>query len=155
MSLETQYNAPAPAPATPDVGGVLAGRSIAFFVDLILIGLICALIFFFLVIPLGLITGGLLWFILPPCFPIVALLYNGFTIGGRKQATPGMRLFGVKMRMAETGGEVTFLIAAVHAIFYYVSVSVLTPFILLVGVFRSDSRMLHDLLAGVIAVRRS
>jgi uncharacterized RDD family membrane protein YckC len=46
------------------------------------------------------------------------------------------------------------LIAAVHAIFYYVSVSFLTPLILLVGLFRSDSRMLHDLLAGVIAVRR-
>jgi uncharacterized RDD family membrane protein YckC len=65
-----------------------------------------------------------------------------------------MRLFGVRLQMAESGGEVSFLIAAVHAIFYYVSVSFLTPLILLVGLFRSDSRMLHDLLAGVIAVRR-
>lgn len=155
MSLETpNYQTPAPAPAAPDVGGVLAGRSIGFFVDFLLIGLIWAMITTGLVV-LGFATFGLTWLLLPSLFPIVALLYNGFTIGGRKQATPGMRLFGVKMRMAETGGEVTFLIAAVHAIFYYVSVSVLTPFILLVGIVRSDSRMLHDLLAGVIAVRRS
>lgn len=153
MSLETS-SYPTPAPIAPNVAGVLAGRTIGFFVDLILIGILCCLIFFLLVIPLGLVTGGLLWFLLPPLFPIVAFLYNGFTIGGRKQATPGMRLFGVRLQMAESGGEVSFLIAAVHAIFYYVSVSFLTPFILLVGVFRSDSRMLHDLLAGVIAVRR-
>ncbi|MBS7804318.1 RDD family protein [Rhizobiales bacterium TNE-4] len=153
MSLETS-SYPTPAPIAPNVAGVLAGRTIGFFVDLILIGILCCLIFFLLVIPLGLVTGGLLWFLLPPLFPIVAFLYNGFTISGRKQATPGMRLFGVRLQMAESGGEVSFLIAAVHAIFYYVSVSFLTPFILLVGVFRSDSRMLHDLLAGVIAVRR-
>ena len=66
-----------------------------------------------------------------------------------------MRLFGIKMQMAESGGSVSFLIAAVHAIFYYVSVTILTPLILLVGILRSDGRMLHDLLAGVIAVRRS
>jgi uncharacterized RDD family membrane protein YckC len=153
MSLETS-SYPPPVPAAPDVAGVLAGRVIGFFVDLFLIGLLCGLIFFFLVIPLGLITGGLVWFLLPPMFPIVAFLYNGFTISGRKQATPGMRMFGVRLQMAETGGEVSFLIAAVHAIFYYVSVSFLTPLILLSGLFRSDSRMLHDLLAGVIAVRR-
>lgn len=153
MSLETS-SYPAPSPTTPNVSGVLAGRTIGFFVDLILIGLICTAIFFFLVIPLGLITGGLLWLVMPPFLPIVALLYNGFTISGRNQATPGMRLFGIRLRMAESGGDVSFLIAAVHAIFYYVSVSFLTPFILLVGFFRSDSRMLHDLLAGVIAVRR-
>ena len=153
MSLETTN--PAPRPATPNVNGVIAGRTVAFFVDLIFISLIWGLLFFVLVIPLGLLTAGLIWFLVPPLFPIVALLYNGFTIGGGKQATPGMRLFGVKMQMAELGGEVSFLIAAVHAIFYYVSVTILTPLVLIVGVLRSDGRMLHDLLAGVIAVRRT
>ncbi len=153
MSLET--TTPQPMPTAPNVSGVLAGRTVAFFVDLIFISLIWGALFFVLMIPLGIITAGLIWFLVPPLFPIIALLYNGFTISGRKQATPGMRLFGVKMQMAESGGEVSFLIAAVHAIFYYVSVTILTPLILLVGVLRSDGRMLHDLLAGVIAVRRS
>lgn len=153
MSLET--TTPSPRPINPNVNGVIAGRTVAFFVDLIFISLICGLLFVLLVIPLGILTGGLIWFLAPPLFPIIALLYNGFTIGGSKQATPGMRLFGVKMQMAESGGEVSFLIAAVHAIFYYVSVTILTPFVLIVGVLRSDSRMLHDLLAGVIAVRRT
>lgn len=153
MSLETTNSAP--RPATPNVSGVLAGRTVAFFVDLIFISLIWGSLFFVLMIPLGILTAGLIWFLVPPLFPIVALLYNGFTIGGRKQATIGMRLFGVKMQMAESGGEVSFLIAAVHAIFYYVSVTILTPLVLIVGLLRSDGRMLHDLLAGVIAVRRS
>ena len=153
MSLETTNSAP--RPAMPNVSGVLAGRTVAFFVDLIFISLIWGSLFFVLMIPLGILTAGLIWFLVPPLFPIVALLYNGFTIGGRKQATIGMRLFGVKMQMAESGGEVSFLIAAVHAIFYYVSVTILTPLVLIVGLLRSDGRMLHDLLAGVIAVRRS
>ncbi|MBU3732026.1 MAG: RDD family protein [Beijerinckiaceae bacterium] len=153
MSLETIT--PGQMPTAPNVSGVLAGRTIAFFVDLLFIGLIWAALFFVLMIPLGIITAGLIWFLVPPLFPVIALLYNGFTISGRKQATPGMRLFGIKMQMAESGGSVSFLIAAVHAIFYYVSVTILTPLILLVGILRSDGRMLHDLLAGVIAVRRS
>lgn len=153
MSLETIT--PGQMPTAPNVSGVLAGRTIAFFVDLLFISLIWAALFFVLMIPLGIITAGLIWFLVPPLFPVIALLYNGFTISGRKQATPGMRLFGIKMQMAESGGSVSFLIAAVHAIFYYVSVTILTPLILLVGILRSDGRMLHDLLAGVIAVRRS
>ena len=153
MSLETIT--PGQMPTAPNVSGVLAGRTIAFFVDLLFIGLIWAALFFVLMIPLGIITAGLIWFLVPPLFPVIARLYNGFTISGRKQATPGMRLFGIKMQMAESGGSVSFLIAAVHAIFYYVSVTILTPLILLVGILRSDGRMLHDLLAGVIAVRRS
>jgi uncharacterized RDD family membrane protein YckC len=33
-------------------------------------------------------------------------------------------------------------------------VSMLTPLVLLFGLFRGDRRLLHDLLAGLIAVRR-
>ena len=151
---QTPVPLPVEAPSQPNVNGVLASRMIGFCVDFVLISILWAF-FMTALFMLGFATLGLTWLLLPTLFPLVALLYNGFTIGGRNQATPGMRLFGVRMQMAESGGEVSFLIAAVHAIFYYVSVTVLTPLILLVGLVRSDSRMLHDLLAGVIAVRRT
>ena len=151
---QTPVPLPVEAPSQPNVNGVLASRMIGFCVDFVLISILWA-IFMTALFMLGFATLGLTWLLLPTLFPLVALLYNGFTIGGRNQATPGMRLFGVRMQMAESGGEVSFLIAAVHAIFYYVSVTVLTPLILIVGLVRSDSRMLHDLLAGVIAVRRT
>lgn len=151
MNRETQV--PAPLQAAPNVDGVLAGRFFGFLIDLILISILWTLavtaIFF-----LGFATMGTVWVLLfAPLFPVIALLYNGFTVGGRKQSTPGMRLFGVKIQMAESGGEVGFLIAAVHAIFCYLSFSV--PFVFIIGLIRSDSRLLHDLLTGVIAVRRS
>ena len=151
---QTPVPLPVEAPSQPNVNGVLASRMIGFCVDFVLISILWAF-FMTALFMLGFATLGLTWLLLPTLFPLVALLYNGFTVSGRKQATPGMRLFGVRMQMAESGGEVSFLIAAIHAIFYYVSVTVLTPLILLVGLVRSDSRMLHDLLAGVIVVRKN
>ena len=84
----------------------------------------------------------------------VALVYNGITVSGPRHGTWGMRTFGIEMRMAESGGPVPFVVAAVHAIFFYVSVTFLTPVVLLFGLFRSDRRLLHDLFAGTITVRR-
>jgi uncharacterized RDD family membrane protein YckC len=102
---------------------------------------------------LGFVTFGLSWFLIAPLFPIVAVLYNALTISGRRRGTWGMRMFGVEIRTM-SGQTPPFVVAAVHALFFYVSVSALTPFVLLVGLLRDDRRLLHDLLAGLIAVRR-
>ena len=45
-----------------------------------------------------------------------------------------------------------FLLGAVHAIVYWVSVSVLTPFILLLGLFNARRRLLHDILVGTVLI---
>jgi uncharacterized RDD family membrane protein YckC len=37
---------------------------------------------------------------------------------------------------------------------FYFSCTFLTPMILLIGLFRADRRMAHDLLTGVILIRR-
>ncbi len=138
--------------AAPDVSGVLAGRVGAFLVDVVIVGLLWGL-FLVVVFVLGFLTFGLAWFLIGPLFPIVAVIYNGLTISGPQRGTIGMRVAGIEMRMAD-GREVPFVVAAVHAIFYYVSVVILTPLVLLFGLFRADRRLLHDLLAGVIAIRR-
>jgi uncharacterized RDD family membrane protein YckC len=40
----------------------------------------------------------------------------------------------------------------VHAVVFWVSVSVLTPFVLLVGLFNDRRRLLHDMLIGTVVI---
>ena len=132
--------------------GVLGGRVLAYLVDLVVVFFLWA-IFVTVLTVLGFVTFGLAWLLIAPLFPIVAVLYSGLTISGPRRGTIGMRMAGVQVQNTD-GQPVPFVVAAVHAIFFYVSVSMLTPLVLLFGLFRSDRRLLHDLLAGLIAVRR-
>jgi uncharacterized RDD family membrane protein YckC len=50
------------------------------------------------------------------------------------------------------GAPAYFLLGAVHAVVYWVSVSVLTPLVLLVGLFNGRRRLLHDMLVGTVVV---
>ena len=84
--------------------------------------------------------------------PLVALFYNGLTLSGPHRATWGMRLVGIEMRMRD-GTHVGFLVAAVHAVLFYVLNYCFTPIILLFGLFRADRRLAHDVLTGTILVR--
>ena len=98
------------------------------------------------------LTFGLSLVILPPLFPAVALFYNGLTVSGSNMATPGMRFCGLELRTDATGARVSFVAAAVHAVLFYVSWTA-AP-VLLVSLITRDKRCLHDMLSGVIAVRR-
>jgi uncharacterized RDD family membrane protein YckC len=40
----------------------------------------------------------------------------------------------------------------VHAVIYWISVSVLTPLILLIGLFNDRRRLLHDILLGTVII---
>ncbi|MBK1711063.1 hypothetical protein CKO17_18855 [Marichromatium gracile] len=75
-----------------------------------------------------------------------------FTLGGPSSATVGMRMAGVEMRTWD-GGRMYSLLAAVHAALYWFSVTILTPFILLVSLFSAKKRMLHDMAIGTVVVR--
>lgn len=140
------------------LSGVLIARMLAYGIDLLVMGLLvsfyAALAFFF-----GFLTLGLTWLVYPILIPLVALLYNGLTLSGERSATWGMRLMGVEVRNLD-GSRVSFLTAAGHALLFYLTWSLsvvvpwLTPIVLLIGLFRADRRMLHDMLTGVILVRR-
>jgi uncharacterized RDD family membrane protein YckC len=106
----------------------------------------------FLASLLGFFTFGLTWFFVPIMLPLVALFYNGFSLSGPYRATWGMRLVGVEMRM-RNGGRVNFLVAAVHAVMFYMLNYCFTPMILLFGLLRSDRRLAHDLLTDTIIIR--
>jgi uncharacterized RDD family membrane protein YckC len=131
--------------------GVLRSRVFAFLIDAVAIGTL-SLIAFFVTMMAGVFTFGLAWVLLPAIWPLVALLYNGFTIAGPRAGTWGMRAAGIRLVHVD-GAPLTFIAAAAHAVIFYVSVSVLTPFVLLLGLVRNDRRMLHDLLVGSVALR--
>ena len=100
---------------------------------------------------LGLASLGFAWLILPPLFPIIAFFYNGLTIAGWRMATPGMKAMDLEMRLVN-GAPTPFLNAAVHAVLFYLSWTF--PPIFLVSLLSADKRCLHDILAGVIVLRR-
>ena len=132
---------------------VLARRVIAFFIDVLVIAVPLALLAIFILM-FGLVTLGLGWFLFllfTPISVIWALVYYGLTLGSPACATIGMRMVGIEMR-TWYGGEMYFLLGAVHAVGFWLTVSLLTPFVLLVGLFNDRRRLLHDMLLGTIVI---
>lgn len=131
---------------------VPARRGVAFFVDAILIGLLmipaAALLSVVAVATLGL---GILLF--PALFTIVALAYVALTLGGPQSATPGMRLVGIEARTG-SGRPMFPLLAAMHALLFWASVSLLTPLVLLLALLTPRKRLLHDIILDVVVVNR-
>ena len=158
MTTETHYRAesremafdPAARPELYD--GVRTRRIFAFLVD-------AAVIFFlmmlatFVVAVLGVFTFGLGWLLFPLIWPFVAILYTMFTLGGPASATPGMRFTGVEMR-TWYGAPMYPVLALAHAIGFWLSVTILTPLVLIVSLLSPRKRLLHDILLGTIVIRR-
>ena len=130
------------------LAGVRTRRILAVCFDFVIVSVLAMLLWFVLVF----FTLGLALFFLPPLWPIVAFFYNGLTVSGAKMATPGMRLMDLEMRMHDTGARVPFVNAAVQAVLFYVSWCF--PPIFLVSLVDAEKRCLHDILAGVVIVRR-
>jgi uncharacterized RDD family membrane protein YckC len=153
VSMELKPHAYDPI-ANPELfEGVMARRLIAFIIDLFIIGvpILLAAIFIFI---FGLLTIGLGWalyWLLSPASVIWAVIYYGVTFGSPASATIGMRVMDLEMR-TWYGAPAYFLLGAVHAIVYWITVSFLTPLILLVGFFNDRRRLLHDILVGTVVV---
>jgi uncharacterized RDD family membrane protein YckC len=140
--------APRNAMRADALAGVRTRRILAVCVDLFLVSLLVAALWIVSVV----LTFGLALFFLPPLYPIVAFFYNGLTVSGARMATPGMRAMDLEMRMHDTGARVPFVNAAVQAVLFYFSWCF--PPIFLVSLVDSEKRCLHDIIAGVVIVRR-
>lgn len=131
--------------------GVRSRRIMAFLVDAgIILFLMVATSLVILV--MGVFTLGLGWLLFPLVWPVVAIIYTVFTLGGRASATPGMRFMGLVMRTLD-GGAMTPLLALLHALGFWFSVSILTPLILLVALVSPRKRLLHDMAIGSVLIR--
>jgi uncharacterized RDD family membrane protein YckC len=155
--IDVSFNVPPHAydPATtPEYfAGVLTRRVLAFLIDVVVIAVLVAFtavfIFAFGFVTLGL--GWLLFFLLPAATVIWAVLYNGFTLGSPASATIGMRVMDIEMR-TWYGSPAYFVLGAVHAVAFWISVSALSPLVLLLGLFNDRRRLLHDFLLGTVVI---
>lgn len=130
--------------------GVLSRRVLAFCVDFVIVATL-TLIAIPVVGVLGVLTLGLGWLLYPFLFQTIAILYSGATLGGDKAATWGMRLTGLTCRIWH-GAKPGFVIAAAHVVLLYMSITFLTPFVLIVGLLTRRKQLLHDLVLGTLFV---
>jgi uncharacterized RDD family membrane protein YckC len=133
--------------------GVLTRRLLAFLVDFIIISFPVVLATVFIAV-FGVVTLGLGWslfWLISPASAIWAIVYYGASLGGPHSATPGMRLLGIQMRTL-SGAPGYFVLGAAHAVLYWLSVSLLSPFVVLVALFNRRRRLLHDFALGTVVV---
>lgn len=136
--------------------GVLARRLIAFVIDVLV--LTVPVVFAWIAIAIfGVLTLGLGWmlyWIFSPAVVIWILAYYGMTMGGPNSATVGMRVMDLEIR-TWYGAPCYFLLGAVHAIVYWITLAVLTPLVLVVGLLNGRRRLLHDFLCGTVVINNS
>lgn len=133
--------------------GVLARRIVAFVIDFVLIAIpvVLAAMFIFVFGIVTLTLGWALYWLLPPAAVIWGIVYFGLGVGGERSATIGMRVMDLEMR-TWYGAPAYFVLGAVHVILFWISVSALSPFVLLVAFFNRRKRLLHDILLGTVIV---
>ena len=156
MSIDIKPHAYDPATQPELFEGVLPRRVVAFVIDvfIITVPVVLAAMFIF---AFGIVTFGLGWvlfWLLPAGTFIWAICYFGITLGGPDSATIGMRAVDLEMR-TWYGAPAYFVLGAVHAIVFWISISALTPLILWVCFFNERRRLLHDIVLGTVVINNA
>jgi uncharacterized RDD family membrane protein YckC len=136
--------------------GVLTRRVFAFFIDLVVLSVPVILGYLFIAL-FGLITLGLGWALFWLAWPasvLWAVVYYGASLGGPHSATLGMRVMDLELR-TWYGAPGYFVLGAMQAVLFWVSISFLSPLVLLVGLFNSRRRLLHDFVLGTVIINSS
>jgi uncharacterized RDD family membrane protein YckC len=160
MSIDIKPHAYDPAAQPELFDGVLPRRVVAFVIDFIIIAVVSiplAVLLTLFIFALGIITFGIGWalFVLIwPALVVWAVVYFGMTLGGPASATIGMRMMDLELR-TWYGAPSYFVLGAVHAIAFWISVSALTPLILFVAFFNDRRRLLHDIVLGTIVINNA
>jgi len=136
--------------------GVLTRRVFAFLIDVVVIAVPVILGYLFIAV-FGLITLGLGWALFWLAWPasiVWAIIYYGASLGGPYSATLGMRVMDLELR-TWYGAPGYFMLGAMHAVLFWVSISFLSPLVLLVGLFNARRRLLHDVVLGTVVINSS
>src|SRR5712664_2473643 len=136
--------------------GLLTRRVFAFLIDLVVLAIpvilayVCIAVFGLITLGLGWLLFWLVW----PASVIWALIYYGSSLGGPHSATLGMRVMDLELR-TWYGAPSYFVLGATHAVLFWLSVSFLTPLVLLIGLFNGRRRLLHDIVLGTVVINSS
>ncbi|HVV41545.1 MAG TPA: RDD family protein [Nitrobacter sp.] len=136
--------------------GVLTRRFFAFLIDLVVLSIPVILGVIFIAV-FGVVTLGLGWtlfWLVSPASVIWAVVYYGASLGGPHSATIGMRIMDLEMR-TWYGAPGYFVLGAAHAVLFWLSVSIFSPLILLIGLFNRRRRLLHDMLLGTVVINNA
>ena len=156
VSIEVKPHAYDPA-ANPELfEGVVARRVVAFLIDFLILSIPVVFVSMFIFV-VGIVTFGLgflFYSLLWPGMVIWAIVYYGMTLGGAASATVGMRIMDIEMR-TWYGAPAYFVLGAVHAVVFWITVSAITPLILIVCLFNERRRCLHDFLVGTVIINNA
>lgn len=126
-------------------------RVVAVLIDWAIVVALCIPVAIMIFI-LGVATLGLGFMLYGAMFPVMALLYSGFTMGGREQATVGMRMMDIHVERLD-GQRIDFATAAAHTFLFWAANVLLTPAVLAVTLFTDGKRAVHDLLTESVVKR--
>lgn len=136
--------------------GVATRRVFAFLIDMVVISVPVILGYLFIAV-FGVVTLGIGWALFWLAWPasvVWAIVYYGACIGGPSSATIGMRVMDLELR-TWYGAPGYFVLGATHAVLFWVTVSFLTPFVVLVSLFNGRRRLLHDFVLGTVVINNS
>lgn len=144
---------PDPANAPDLFEGILTRRVVAFLIDCIIMGILVSVAMLAAGI-LGFLTFGLAWLSIPIIVPVIFIAYYAATLGSASRATLGMRAMDIVLTPTR---ETTLdgWMAMIHVVVFWISTTLLTPFIVLIGLFTNRRQLLHDMIVGTLMVRRS
>jgi uncharacterized RDD family membrane protein YckC len=127
-----------------------------FLIDLVVLSIPVIVGYLFIAL-FGLVTLGLGWALFWLAWPasiVWAILYYGTSLGGPRSATLGMRVMDLELR-TWYGAPGYFVLGAMHAVLFWISISFLSPLVLLVGLFNGRRRLLHDVVLGTVVINSS
>lgn len=154
---------PAPTPEWGDAWahpeyfeGITVKRIIAYALDVVAVTALAVAVWFAGFI-LGILSFGILFPIQALAVALVPLAYHTLLIAGARSSTLGMRIMGIKVMSialdAEArGGRPTLFQAMILTVAFYGSMALTGSLILLVTLFNSRRRTMHDWLAGTVVV---
>ncbi len=133
------------------IGGVRTRRLLAWIIDIILIGMLVWIAWWSLLL-FGLMTLG---FGLPllATLPLIPLAYHLLFLASPLAATPGQALLGLIVLRDEDLGRPTAAQAVVSTLGFYMTLA-LGAVWLAASLVTRGKRTLHDLLSGLVVVRR-
>ena len=152
LGMSVRKDLPDPETSPELFDGVLTRRVIAFLIDSFLMTVLTAIAAMILAIA-GIITFGIAWLGYLVLVPAVILFYYASTLGSPMRATPGMKATDVVLTPTRSK-PLDGVRAILHPFVFWVTIWVFWP-LLLIGLFAPRRQLLHDLIVGILMVRRS
>ncbi|MCF6302061.1 MAG: RDD family protein [Devosiaceae bacterium] len=153
MNKNADYELPTPSTAPELFDGLLKRRVLAYLIDLAVLAGIVVLVSLVSLV-LGILTLGATFVTVIFAIPLAIVAYYSVTLGSEKRATIGMGMMDLVLTPVR-GGPLNGWRAFAHPLVFWLTIWILPPLSYLFALFTPRRQMIHDLIMGVLMVRRS